>query len=273
MLQSSKLVVVNQSVAGANLSTLSALLELEMRDMLRHEQADKPLRTGVHASNILVPESDWCLRRWVLTERFPERAEKPESMPWEWKSHLVFESGWDLHQTLQQLFLNQGVAVFNSELHDYELDLTHLDEEFQLHFSPDAIIEWAGTRYVVEIKGYKQETYAEMLADPKPPHAAHMQCNLYLHFLRMRWGIILVVNKNTQDFFIRVIEYDRALAMPYLDRLFALKTKRVTGNNLVPGRKCSSASDPLARGCPMRRLCFEMTEEYNGKAVQIFTTR
>lgn len=254
-----------ESEGGASLPTLSALVELELHDMLLQEQADKPLRAGLHASSVLVPEEQWCLRRYVLFERNPERAEKPLLQSWEWKTHSIFENGWDLHQRWQQVFLNAGVAVFNRSLNDYELDLTHFNEDVQLHFSPDAIIQYAGQKYVVEIKGYKQESYQQLLVASTSPEAATKQCNLYINLLRQEGmqiagGLVLVENKNNQDFFVRAIQYDHSMAMPYFDRLLALKAKRVTGNNLVPKRKCSSLDTPLARACPMRRTCFETKE-------------
>ena len=258
MLQSSNLSTTSNSQgdAGFNLLTLSALFEIELQQMLLQEQQDKPLRTGLHASALLIPEEQWCVRRHVLAERFPDRVERIELMQWQWKTHSIFENGWDLHQRWQQVFLNAGIAVFNREMNDYELDLTHVDQEGMLHFSPDAIIEYGGIQYVVEIKGYNDRTYQQMIAAPHPPEAAHRQCNLYMHMLGLKRGFVLVENKNTQDFHVWAVAYDFDMTQLYIDRLYQVKGKLATGS--MPARKCFSPGDTLARSCPMRKICFEM---------------
>jgi hypothetical protein len=146
-----------------------------------------------------------------------------------------------------------------------EVETSHFDETRYLHFTPDAILEYASQQYVVEIKGYRAEmksdkddsssTIWERLDETKdPPRSAWHQCNLYMHILGIQRGIILVENKNTQQYKVWCIEVDISLAREYLDRMYAVKGAVLSKR--IPERACTSATDRRAEKCPMKALCF-----------------
>lgn len=267
------------------------LLTLDFRSMYTHWMDATPLRSGMHASAVL--DKEFCAREQVLHEISPEQGEKPAIQHWDWKRSAIFENGWRLHQRWQDLFLKCGNVVYSpvsvadaltipqshakvidGRLHAAELDLTHYDEERNLYFSPDAIIQFGGQKYIVEIKGIKQEAYLELTDDLETAckvnetvHKAREQVNLYMHMTLIQRGIILVENKNTCDFKVWVIEYDQERAWPYTNRMNEVKGRTLLvkqhGRSKLPVRCCKTIEDSRARKCPMKRLCFQ--EESNEK--------
>ena len=88
-----------------NSRTVAQLFKLELDGMFNSWEQSKPLRSGApHASAILAPESEWCLRRHVLTALYPDEVERPEMKPWSAHQNAVFLNGWVLHEKWQKLF-------------------------------------------------------------------------------------------------------------------------------------------------------------------------
>lgn len=242
----------------SNLRTVAALFKHSLDDMFNQWETAKPLRTGApHASAILQPESEWCLRRQVLLALFPEEAEHPESKPWDAHGNAVFLNGWHIHEKYQRLFQQFGRVI--------EIETAHYDDERMVWFTPDAILEFGGQPYVVEIKGYRAEMKSDKPESPStiwerldetgtPPKAAWHQCNLYCHILGIQRGLILVENKNTQELKCWCIEHSAELARSYTDRMYAVKGKTIT--KTIPARACKSRTEHRAEKCPMRELCF-----------------
>ncbi len=245
------------------------LLKLSFENMLVQWGQSAPLRTSLHASSVLVKDEEWCVRRHVLADLFPDEAVQPELQPWDWRTQAIFENGWDLHKRWQKIFLKYANVVYGNtnNVQDEtatvapELDLIHYDPTRNLFFSPDAILEFAGQRYVVEIKGVKQEVYQELTDDLtvamescETVHKAVHQANLYMHLLELKKAIILIENKNNQDFKLWVIEYDREMAEKPIFRVY--EVKKSVALHRLPARICQSRGDALARKCPLRDCCF-----------------
>src|SRR5579885_2488052 len=162
------------------------------------------------------------------------------------RQNAVFLHGWHLHEKYQRLFAEFGQIV--------EVECSHFDEVRFLHFTPDAVIFWAGQRYVVEIKGYKLDHFARLDEVGDPPEAAWHQCNLYMHVLGIERGLILVECKDTQELKVWCIEHDALLARPYMDRCYSVKGAVTTGH--IPARICQSCQEHRAEKCPVRDFCF-----------------
>lgn len=264
---------------SSDLSTEAELLRLSFQQMyVEHGRKSEP-RTGLHASSLLVPESEWCARKHVLINLFPEQAKTPELHSWDWKLQAIFDEGWKLHERWQNIFRMYSNVV-HEEITDedglvagieYELDRTHYDETREVYFSPDAILEFGPHRYVVEIKGIKQESFLELTDNLETAiqvsevvAKACIQANLYMHFLGLKRAILLIENKNDQSFKVWVIEHDPDLIKPYRDRWYAVKGNtqvvRNQGMNKLKPRVCASPNSPLAKKCPMREVCFRENE-------------
>jgi hypothetical protein len=265
------------------------LLTLDFRNMYVTWGKSTPPRTGLHASAVLAKDSEWCLREQVLHELHPEQGESREWNAWDWRTSMIFENGWDLHRRWQRVFLKCGTVVWtavgldgiaeknqdepvDTSLSAPELDLTHYDRDRNVYFSPDAILEFGGVHYVVEIKGIKQESYLALPDDLDGACAinetvakAREQVNLYMHLLGLSRGIILVENKNTCEFRLWVVEYEKERAWKYTNRLEEIKGQvalvRSQGVSTFPLRCCQSPNDGRARQCPMRAKCFEQERE------------
>jgi hypothetical protein len=108
--------------------------------------------------------------------------------------------------------------------------------------------------HIVEIKGYHAEHYASLHA---PPKAAVQQAN-YMHLLLISHAIVLVENKNTQEFKLWVLVYDPDAVQPYLERIATVKAAqaRAAAGHGLPARVCASREDALAMRCPVRDDCF-----------------
>lgn len=254
------------------LRTLAALITLDFQDMYLSYGASQSPRTGLHASSLLVPESEWCTRRYVLSELYPDQAETPELARWQWKQQAVFENGWDVHKRWQKLFRQFGNVVYGDGVGESgiifpnmpELDLTHYDGERHVYFSPDAILEVHGEHMVVEIKGINHEAYQSLpnalegaMTACETVNKAVIQANLYMHLLELNHAIILIENKNTQDFRVWVTEYNRALALPLVQRAYSVKGAIVRARKgQLASRVCESPDSPLARKCPLKGICF-----------------
>ncbi len=237
--------------SSSDFSFEAELLRVHINNMLVRWGSEKAPRTGLHASSVLAPDHEWCSRQHVLAAVYPDRAEAPETKPWSAHQNLVFANGWALHERWQDLFKRFGDCI--------EAETPHYDETRELWFTPDVILKFAGETYVIEVKGYKSETFDKL--HEEPPEAAMLQCNLYLHLLGLKKGIVLVECKNTQDIKLWVIEHNPELARLYTHRMYDVKGASIMvkkhGNSKLPARVCGSPNDRLAQKCPMRRVCFE----------------
>ena len=241
----------------ANLRTVAQLLKLEMQGTFDMWEAERPLRIGwPHASTILQPESEWCLRRQVLLIQHPEEAERPEPKPWDNLKNMRNKHGWVIHEKYQKQLLKYGKVVYFQG--EPELDLTHFDETRRVFYSTDGVTEYSRYIYIWEYKGYKQETWLTLDEAGDPPKDAHKQVNFYLHLTRDIYpnarGIIAVENKNTQELKMWCVEHNAEMARPYTQRCYDVKGAVATGS--TPARVCVSCTEHRAEKCPVRKLCF-----------------
>lgn len=79
------------------------------------------------------------------------------------------------------------------------------------------------------------------------------QLQLYLHYFRIPKGILLYVNKDTQELKEFVVEYEEKKARSLLAELENLKKN--IDLNTVPARIASYPTDWQCRYCPFREVC------------------
>ena len=291
-------------------TTLAFLLTHELQQAFQTWDKNQPARTGLHASSVLESDADFCTRQHVLAEVFPHERQQKEQF---WRVLAMFANGWSIHQKWQWDILQPTGMVDYEEVVDddpldldfvpqsysieYELDRTHIDPVTNIHYSPDAIIEFAGQRMAVEIKGIntldfrgtpalyerdfsqshlyadgftyklveegregvKDATLEEAMARNKSIRSAVPQLNLYLHLLGLEKGIILAEDKNTQDFMIWVWTYDPEMAKKPISRAAQVETARIHYHvaDELPEGICKTVNDSRAKRCPFRDACFQ----------------
>lgn len=235
-----------------NLRSAAQLFKMDVEEMFNAWDLAKPLRTGMpHASAILAPENAYCLRSLVLAAHYPNQVERPSLKPWTANQNQIFLNGWTLHEKYQTLFQRFGRVV--------EVETSHYDETRLLHFTPDAIVEHLGENMVVEIKGYKAESFDKMDEHGPAPEAAHHQANFYMHLLDLQHALILVENKNNQAMKVWAVEYNQPLVNPYLDRIYRFRTAlhKAENDQGLPDRMCKTSRDRNAEKCGVCKLCFK----------------
>lgn len=226
------------------------LLQIHFQSMLVAWGENTPLRSGLHASSVLMTDGEWCVREHVLAALYPDQAVKPTQ---QWRTNAIFLNGWRLHEKWQDLFKRFGECL--------EFEKAHYDDVREFWFTPDAIIRFAGQEYLVEIKGYNLERYNSLV---EPPKAAVVQAQLYMHLLQIKQAIILVECKDNQDFKVYVVEYDPAVSVPYMQRVYDVKGKIILANVMESrtiARICQSSTQARALRCPMRQTCFSIRSE------------
>lgn len=103
------------------------LITISFENMLVQWGSNTPPRAGLHASSLLVKEEEWCVRRYVLAELYPDEAVTPALQHWNWKMQDTFLHGWELHRKWQHLFKEFGQVAYSQVFEPVEgsLEVRH----------------------------------------------------------------------------------------------------------------------------------------------------
>jgi hypothetical protein len=207
-------------------------------------------RTGLHASSIIDVDS-FCFREHILRHHY-----KPKKST-SWARLLrIFLQGWYIHMKWQYLFEFGGISLAVEKAHFYKF--------WNFYFTPDAIINMFGKNCVVEIKSHTINGFNEL---KKPPANAVRQAQIYMHFTGIPYGLILVENKNNQEYKVWLIEYDWTIVKPFVERLVLLKKLfliyKKEGRLPKKCEKCDfgGLGCSRVRNCNMSHICFGKKEE------------
>lgn len=222
--------------------------------MLKHMwENEEEERLGLHASSI-TSKKDICYKEQLINilykhykdndpdnmpktiyNKFKEQARENRNNP----VHLqrIFEQGTTMGYKWQMLFIRAGVGKKE------DMDVSRFVDEYDLSYTPDAIIELDGKKYVVELKSQNQNRFDNDKSHPD----GIKQLKLYMYFEGIDRGFVLVDNKNNSKFKVLLInginESDDDIA-DYLQKLeklqkmkkYALKKKKMPKCNC---KKCS----------------------------------
>jgi hypothetical protein len=207
-----------------------------LRDHLDEERA------GLHASSVIVSDNEFCYRRQVLSllykqnqgEEFPIRLMK------------IFAAGNSIHEKWQNLFLKGGIADI--------IEGRSYSEQYELYFTPDAIINIDGKKYVVEIKSMNTFSYKKANSHP----SGHKQLQLYMHLTGIPQGFVLAEDKNSQDYKLFITKYEPETLIPILARLENIQEMKQAflKHKEMPPRKCKHINVGRAKGCNMKDACW-----------------
>ena len=114
----------------------------------------------------------------------------------------------------------------------------------------DAILSDGKDLYVLDIKSMNSMVFKN-LEEAKEENINQLQ--LYLHFFKIPKGILLYVNKDTQELKEFLIEYNPTIAQNLLKELNNLKTKINT--NIIPSRIPEYPEGWQCKYCAFREIC------------------
>lgn len=203
-------------------------------------------RAGLHASGIIKSDKDFCYREQVLSLLF----EQTQGQLLPVNLLRIFAAGNSIHAKWQNLFVKSGIAV--------EIEARNFSEQYEMYFTPDAVIQLNNKKYVVEIKSVN--TFQFQKSNNHSQGARQLQ--LYMHLLGIENGFVLAEDKNTQDWKPFITKYDYTQILPFLERLQEIQDfKKVfleTGE--LPPKKCKSCTMSKAQSCNLVNACFEIGE-------------
>jgi CRISPR/Cas system-associated exonuclease Cas4 (RecB family) len=118
----------------------------------------------------------------------------------------------------------------------------------------DAIIsDSEGIPYVLEIKSISGRMNFQKL-NPKISFPQHIyQLQLYLHFFKIKKGILLYINKDTQELKEFIFDYQPEEAERLLD--WAFKLKRKIEENIIPLRLPNWPKEWECQNCLFTEIC------------------
>lgn len=225
--------------------------ETEFVHMVMTRGADTQERVGLHASNMLVGDSAFCLRSQVLSLVYKQLQGEQVSIG----LMRIFEEGNAIHEKWQRLLIRGGYSEPG------QLDYTQYNERYKMSFTPDIICkipEFYDGLMVGEIKSVNTFAFKKQVKHP----SAWKQCQWYMHLTGIKKGFVLSEDKNHQDFRVEVYDYDPKLVQPFIDRAEAIREAYI---NLMENHKMAKrpqdAKKPDCKRCstcPMRDACWNI---------------
>jgi len=176
----------------------------------------------------------------------------------------MFDHGDYIHRLILNTLFSLGI-VRSSEI--------NIPPQEILGGRADAILSFENELYVLDIKSMNSMVFKN-LNQAKEENLNQIQ--LYLHFFKIPRGILLYVNKDTQELKEFIVDYNPLLAENLLKGLKDLKTK--IDSNTIPSRIPGWPDDWQCQYCAFREICAmaaggEMNwEEFKGKIEQIART-
>lgn len=225
--------------------------ETEFVKMVMTRGAETQERVGLHASNMLVGDSAFCLRSQVLSLVYKQLQGEQINVG----LMRIFEEGNAIHEKWQRMFIRGGYSKPG------QLDHTQYDDHYMMSFTPDIICcipEFYDGLMVGEIKSVNTFAFKKQSKHP----SAWKQCQWYMHLTGIKKGFVLSEDKNTQDFRVEVYDYEPDKVQKFADRAEAI---RDAYGNLMENHKMvrrpSDAKKPDCRrceSCPMRDACWNI---------------
>ncbi len=161
----------------------------------------------------------------------------------------VFDHGDYIHMLIMKSLFNlRGIHVVSSEV--------DIPPKKIIGGRADAIISDGKQLYVVDIKSMNSMIFRSM-ETPKPENIDQLQ--LYLHFFKIKKGILLYVSKDTQDLKEFIINYDAKRAKRLFQELSEIKVK--LDANVIPSRLVDWPQNWQCRYCQYREICHRAGEK------------
>lgn len=208
-----------------------------IRRMQQNQQKDRPDLT-FHVSGLLTEPDKFCARQKIFQYNERDKHLQSNLAP---MTRRIFWNGNVHHEKWQKLFIDSGIAIY--------IEKTRYSKHYHLTGTPDAIIDWAGNLYVVEIKTMNTFSFSKLKNAPKN---AILQSNFYMFLTGIPKAIVFVDNKNDHNIKTFFLEFDASVIYPYLSqhtevmKHFKWKT--------IPPKTCVNKIE--AKNCEYCNKCF-----------------
>lgn len=155
----------------------------------------------------------------------------------------MFDHGDYIHQ----LIMRSLIAIRDVRVITAEVDIA--PQEI-VSGRADAILSDKKDLYVLDIKSMNSMVFKN-LEEAKEENINQLQ--LYLHFFKIPKGILLYVNKDTQELKEFIVNYNQKTAESLLKDLADLKMK--IDSNVIPSRILAYPDDWQCKYCAFREVC------------------
>ena len=252
---------------GGNKSINNMILKQKFSKLfvlMRDKENLTEVRKGLHASSIIVPDEKFCLRQQVLSLLF--EMDQGEELPVNLLQ--IFAAGESIHEKWQSMIekcsgkKGNSIKLIKNEARSY-------NEEFELFYTPDSIVEIDNVPYIIEYKSMNTIAYSSGIKLPNPHPSARKQIQLYMLLTGIEDGIILLEDKNTQDFSVFKVKFNYREVLPFIERLYDIKNAKneYLEDGILPKRCCKNSFDERANNCSMRSACYNLGKYKNGKDI------
>lgn len=213
--------------------------------------AETQERKGLHASELIKGDKDYCCRKQVLSLVY--RQLQGEQIPIGLQK--IFEEGNAVHEKWQRLFIRAGYSTAN------DLDVTQYNEKYMISFTPDIICtipEFYKGRMVGEVKSVNTYQFQKMVKHP----SASKQLQFYMFLTGIHKGFVLSEDKNTQDIKLEVYDFDLDLVKKYIDRAEEIQTnyRKLLKEHKMVKRPKDAISPECKRcaKCALKNSCWNL---------------
>lgn len=213
------------------------------------------IRDGLHLSDV-IGRSVRCMRKMVLLHFYNQ-----DQLIHGHQLSARFETGNAIHHRWQ--------ANISRSIGMADIEMQHIETFWKLLFTPDIIAPFRGEMHIWELKGYNDAEFGRLTRKGKLPEDAIIQNLLYQWFTNIPRGLIIVENKNDQNFAVWRVCLDdpgqRDKIKPYetiFNEIAALaKIHQETGK--LPRRLpvCNSPTDTTPKGCAGCSACFASKDQ------------
>ncbi len=221
--------------------------------LMRQDGNLEEKRVGLHASSIIKTDEQFCLREQVLSLLF--EMEQGEELPL--KALQIFAAGNSIHEKWQNMIMKcsdiaeNTIKLVKNEARSY-------NSKYELLFTPDSIVEINDELYIIEYKSMNTYAYNTAINSANPHPSARKQAQLYMFLCGIQQAVILLEDKNTQDFSVFKVKFNYKEVLPFISRLSEIQQckKEFLKDGVLPNKKCKAITDNRACNCNMKNACF-----------------
>lgn len=210
------------------------------------------IRDGLHLSDVIGRRA-LCMRKMVLLHCYTQ-----DLLIHGHQLSARFETGNAIHARWQANISRSPLTTVHG------IELSHIEMFWKLLFTPDIIADFRGEPHIWELKGYNDLEYGRLTRKGKLPEDAIIQNALYQWFTGIYQGLIVVENKNNQDFHVWRFSLDdpgmRDKIAPYETTFNTIAS--IVNIHLRTGKLpkrldvCTSPHDETPKGCASCSACF-----------------